>query len=919
MRETMNNTISLNGTWKIDWLSDVPYTSETEPQIRKNSDSATPCPVPGYWEDLTDLFRTTALHTKLKWNPLYTLQRYPQAGYVPDMALPNPVGCFVYQRTVTLDAVLTGDTELYIGGAQNAVSAWVNGVYLGRHEGYSTPFGFALPTDLLTAGENRITLAVSNNRLAGYMGCPVSGLTSRAANECTGGIYGDAELRTYADGLRDLWVSTEKDCSAFTVHTVGGTDTAKTIRILDDSKCVCTAEIPAGQCDCVIPADGFTLWSPGNPKLYTAEVSSANQTLTTRFGIRRLTVDGAKLYLNGEPYFFRGTCEHCYQPMTVHPTRDKGYYRMVIRKLKELGFNSIRFHTWVPPYEYMEAADELGMVMEIESPNNTSYGEWQEIVRFCRGHAAVNLYSTGNELQIDADYEKHLEACATLVHGETDSLFSPMSAMRGIEYNFIGDETVDTPFRHNPKRLERVGKYCDVYNSYSNALTSYASASGTQKVLDERNAVYGKPLLSHEIGIHGTWIDLALEERYKGSRIGDTEFMSSVRRHLEDKGLLEKSNLYYRNSSAWQQILRKHCFETVRRCETFAGYDFLGDIDTHWHTFGYCVGMMNEFYELKPGETVENVHRYNSDTVLLADLPSCVNYEAGEMAVIPVLVSHYGKAIPKALLQIRISDGGNVLFRKELRLGEIPRGQITELYKVSFRMPKTDKPMTLTLTAQLSGGDTDCENRWDLYAFPKNAAPSTRMLKEKNVTVIESCDGTALYNALHEGKNVVLFGTGPFASVDVSWQISLAGRTNGHLATVIADHPLMEDFPHKGYCGRQFEYMLNGSRSVVLEAEGLTHTPVIDIASAYKNVRPEAMMAEYRVGRGKLFVCSLHLTETDPAAHWLKNRILAYAAGEDFHPAQALTDAQFAALCKASPVTVSKNTNEALNKNDITM
>ena len=791
-------------------------------------------------------------------------------------------------------------------------------MYLGRHEGYSAPFAFAVPADTLHTGENRITLAVSNNRLAGYMGRPVSGLTSRAANECTGGIWGDVEIRAYADGLRDLWVSTAEDCTYFTVHS-STLKTAKTVRILDGGKCICSKEVPAEQEGTCFSTEGFTFWSPDNPKLYTAEVSTEHQTITTRFGIRRLTVQGTKLYLNGEPYFFRGTCEHCYQPMTVHPTRDIGYYRMVIRKLKELGFNSIRFHTWVPPEEYMEAADELGMVMEIESPNNTALEEWDEIVRFCRGHAAVNLYSTGNELQIDADYEKHLEACASLVHSATDSLFSPMSAMRGIEYNFIGDETVDTPFRHNPARLERVGQYCDVYNSYSNALTSYYSASGTQKVLDERNAVYGKPLLSHEIGIHGTWIDLALEERYKGSRIGETEFMSSVRRHLEDRGLLDKSNLYYRNSSAWQQILRKHCFETVRRCETFAGYDFLGDIDTHWHTFGYCVGMMNEFYELKPGETVENVRRYNSDTVLLADLPACVNCAAGEMAEIPVLVSHYGKEIPKASLRIRISGGGKVLYRKELRLGEIPRGAVTELYRVSFRMPKCETPMALTLTAQLSGGDTDCDNRWELYVFPKTAAPSARILKEQNVVVMDSCCGTILWNALQEGKNVVLFGTGPFAASDVSWQIALAGRTNGHLATVVADHPLLADFPHAGYCGRQFEHMLNGSKSALLDLPEMVHSPIVDIASAYKNAHREGMLFEYRVGRGKLLVCTLRLTDGDPGARWLKKRILTYAAGETFAPAQSLTAEQFAALCTASPVVVRKNDNEAMNKNDITM
>ena len=125
--------------------------------------------------------------------------------------------------------------------------------------------------------------------------------------------------------------------------------------------------------------------------------------------------------------------------------------------------------------------------------------------------------------------------------------------------------------------------------------------------------------------------------------------------------------------------------------------------------------------------------------------------------------------------------------------------------------------------------------------------------------------------------------------------------------------------PVPGYCGRQFEAMLNQSHSVVLEVDGLPHSPILDIASSYKNACREAMMAEYRVGRGKLLICSLHLSEADSAARWLKGRILAYAAGDAFQPTQALTEAQFADMCKASPIAVSRNTNEAMNKNDITM
>ena len=162
MHNRIPSPLSLNGTWTLDYLCDTPYTDAAEPQIRPHSDSAVDAPVPGYWEDMADLFRSTALHTKLHFNPLYTLQRYPQAGYVPDMALPNPVGCFVYRKTVILTKE-QAETPcvLSVGGAQNAVSAWINGQYLGRHEGYSAPFGFDIPTEYLTAGENRITLARS--------------------------------------------------------------------------------------------------------------------------------------------------------------------------------------------------------------------------------------------------------------------------------------------------------------------------------------------------------------------------------------------------------------------------------------------------------------------------------------------------------------------------------------------------------------------------------------------------------------------------------------------------------------------------------------------------------------------------------------------------------------------------------------
>lgn len=910
--------ISLNGDWTIDYLSSEPYSGNNEPEFvgfpTKNA-------VPGYWEDMLDEFRKTRLHTKLSWNPLYTLQRYPQAGYVPDMALPTVLGCFGYTRVFNLTEIPDGDCCLYVGGAHNTLDAWINGEYIGKHCGYSSEFMLSVDKAVLKIGENKITLTVSNNRQAGYMDRPVSGCTSRAANECTGGIYGDVELRFMKSGIRDIRVSTAADLKSFTVITDGALADEATVTILDGDLIVREGKIAAGDNRCTFDVGELSPWSVDSPKRYTAKLTTEKGNIERKFGIRRLISDGIRLRLNGEPFMFRAICEHGYYPLTVHPPRDKNYYRAVVRKLKELGFNAVRFHTWVPMAEYMEAADELGVLIEVETPNNTTYAEWVDIVRYTARYTSVVMYSSGNEMVIDEDYIEHLRACAELVHGDSDSLFSPMSAMRGIEYHSWGDCKVEEPFPHNPVRLKTLGEFADVYNTYSRAQTSYRSDGGDATYLDKCNAIYQKPLLSHEIGINGTYIDLSLEERYRGSRIGDTELFSSVRLHLTEKGLIDKAPLYYKNSVEWQRRIRKHAFELCRRADTFAGYDFLGDIDHHWHTFGYCVGMMNEFYELKLGETLENVHRYNADTVLLADLPRCVNYECGAKVDIPILVSHYAKPLNKATLTVRVNCGKDVIVRREIRVSEIPSGAITELYRLSFTMPRLDKPAALKLKVALSGGNTDADNEWELYVFPKAkpTLPTKKSEREGGLIVRDDMTTDELISAMRAGRRVLLLSAGPLSRLNNSFQISIAGRTEGHLATAIADSALMKDFPHDGFCSWQFRDMMKDSHTAVLDLPAADFAPIIESASSYKNARREAMVFEYRIGGGRLLVSTLNLTDSDAGARWLKARMLEYAAGDEFDPATSLSLGELISLCEAPPLDSGDNANAAQNMNDITM
>ena len=920
---------SLNGTWEM-YYREERYTGTKCPleSFRENRDIAGTEPenssnhvienaVPGYWEDMTAAFRETPFFRALRINPEYGLQQYPLAGGAPDMALPNIVGNFFYRRMFFCESALE-NAVVHFEGVQNAVSVWINEVFLGRHEGYSTPFDISIPAGVLRLGANTVVLSVSNHRLEGYAGEPVSGLTSRAANECTGGITGDVELRVYRSPLRDVALFVAENCETVTVHPeLEGREASFLWKVWDGEKLLKSGESRGAF---AFDTQGMELWSPENPKRYRLELLCGEATLERLFGVRRLLPDGVHFRLNGVPYYLRGVCEHCYFPETVHPVHDREFYRNIIRKLKSLGFNFIRFHTFVPAPEYLEAADELGMLVHVESPNNTSLEEWQKIVNFCRRYTCAVIYCCGNELLMDEPFIAHLHRCGDCVHENTDALFSPMSALRGLEYFWVEPdqepETRELPFKHHPRRIREVGAFSDLFSSYPNGQHSYFSQDADPEAVDAWSAVYNKPRVTHEICINGTYTDLSLRDRYRNSRIGKTDMFDSLQRHLEQKGLLQNAPVYFQNSCQWQRRVRKYCFEAVRRSRNIAGYDFLGPIDTHWHTFGYDVGMMNEFYELKPGETLRNVRMYNSATVLLHNLGRKSNFLSGETLNCHILASHYGVAdLSEGLLTVRLMLEDQVLERQVIRTATVKNGAVNTLASLSIPLPQVERPGAMKLYVTLDGGSLFAENEWELYLFPE--AKATDADKE-TLVISQGMPLEELIQQLRDGKNVLLFGTEPFASLPTSFQIALAGRTSGNLATVIHPHPALEDMPQEGFCGWQFAGMLEGGAAVLFESDEVPFAPAIEVVSTHKYAIRQAALFEFQALGGRLMVCGLRLDPEDPAAQWLKAQLVHYMMAGNFAPTHVLDEAGLRALAKRKTKKLESNTNFAFNVNDKT-
>jgi hypothetical protein len=358
--------------------------------------------------------------------------------------------------------------------------------------------------------------------------------------------------------------------------------------------------------------------------------------------------------------------------------------------------------------------------------------------------------------------------------------------------------------------------------------------------------------------------------------------------------------------------VRKHCFEKLRAADRVAGYDFLGDINTHWHTFGYSVGMMDEFYRLKPGETVENVLRYNSAAVVLCDLGSDFNFTAGETRKVAFSVSNYDAPAPGAKLSVALTDEkGAEVWSAESAAQDVANGTLSKLGEFTVKFPESAQAKKYLLKAAFAGGSVKAENEWELYAFPVPAAASAN-----GVRVVADISKSELLKAMAAGEKVLLLGKGPFKALSSTYRIALAGRPSGDLATVIkADHPALEGMPHEGFCGWQFRRLMEGGHSVQLEA-GVPFDPIIDVASSAKYVIRQSSLFEYRIGEGRLLVCSFKFNDADPAAKWFKERLVCYAASDRFAPRCSLSPEQLAAVIDAPLISGAVNDNRARNPAD---
>ena len=901
--------IDLSGDW------DFAYTPERNAAPPVNDQYKAKMPIPGCWDDSLSRKEASELWPNARFNPDYAEIKIPVPvgdSHTPDASFPYLLGAGWYCRSIDVPEQWRGrEIVLRIGRVVMEGHVYLNGKLVHHHLGHSMPWEAVLSKYLKYGEKNTLVICVDNRR-DDRIGCAIRGWKGRS-----GGVFGpvslklsgkariadwhvyptDEHLQWHAEVEGEIAAGAELQWKVFDpksgVTYGNGTSPAK-------------GKIVAWETD----KQGIPLWSDTDPNLVQIQIRLVENDhildeVQNTFGLRQFKRIGVGLCLNEKPVFLRGVCEHAYFPETCTPPIGVDWYRRHIRRLKQIGFNWLRGHTWTLTEEYLQAADEIGMLVQVAPPRGYEMDEWLHIIRACRKHPSVVIYCCGNEENLDEKRIEFLRQCAyELKRLSPDALFNPHEALRGVEYhleNVVESLRSRNPFPHYPKRLNTLREFSDVFGQYPWSWLSYMSLRGPIDEINERLAIYDRPCLSHELGIIGCYLDLSLENRYRGTRISP-ELHSKVRKSLEQAGLSGRVQRYYQNSVAWHMLIAKQVCEKARRSRYISGYDMLGACDAHWHRSGYACGLLNEFDELKANTTSKDILCFNGPSIMMIDHHQKRNLFAGDLFQREVFVSWFGDlTLPATKLNWSLnSSDGNIIAKGHINTLPVLQGQVESLGIIKTPLPKLEKPIKTRLSVEISSRNIKLDNYWDYWIFPR-----VKSIKPRNLLVVNKIDNNTLEDLKHGGR-VVLLGHEPFDAEETTFQMGVAGRPQRNLATVIEDHPLTDKFPHDGFCDWQFATMFNWATPIQFNKLEVLFDPIIEVVSSYKCIRKQAVLFECRVGHGRLLVCGLKLKDSDPAGAYFRQILLDYAVNNSFQPQTIISPKKLEDMIKPKHPTLKK-------------
>jgi beta-galactosidase/beta-glucuronidase len=325
-----------------------------------------------------------------------------------------------YRRTFTLPADWKSKhVLLHFGAVYYEASVWLNGQYLGGHQGGNVPFSFDV-TNALHTDANIITVRANNPP------------TDRSIPR--GKQYWEPKSKsifyTRTSGIwQPIWLEATGENHLLYVHITAGRDGSVRFEgalasrstepltfqatVLDGGKPVATTETQtrldrvAASLQLIDPQ----LWSPASPKLYTVKyrILRAGQTIdavNSYLGFRSVSVNNGRVAINGHPVYLKFLLDQGYWPESIlTPPSDEAIQRD-IDLIESMGFNGVRKHQKVADPRFLYWADRRGLLVSGEIADAYEFtgeeaqrftSEWTEAVENDYNYPSIIIWNAINE------------------------------------------------------------------------------------------------------------------------------------------------------------------------------------------------------------------------------------------------------------------------------------------------------------------------------------------------------------------------------------------------------------------------------------------------------------------------------------------------------------------------------------------
>ena len=501
IKENSANFMTLNGTWKFNWVKDADSRPTDFWKIGFNDKGWNNIPVPGVWElhgygDPIYVNIGYAWRNQFKNNP----------PYVPNEE--NHVGS--YRREITVPASWKGkDIIAHFGSVTSNMYLWVNGKYVGYSEDSKLEAEFNLTPYLKPGQKNLIAFQVFRWCDGTYLEDQDFFRYSGVGRDCY--LYARDKKR-----IEDIRVTPDLDANyqngSLNVNLNLKGNGKVNLTLKDASgKEVATTQATKGTA--TLEVENPHKWTAETPYLYTlyASLEGSNEVIPVKVGFRKVELKNAQVLVNGQPILFKGANRHELDP-------DGGYViskeRMIqdIQVMKQFNLNAVRTCHYPDNNLWYELCDQYGIYVVAEAnieSHGMGYGEKtlakrddytlahlernQRNVQRSFNHPSVLIWSLGNEAGYGPNFEK--------------------------AYDWIKQE--------DPSRLvqyEQAGKtgktdiYCPMYLGYDRC-EEYSKDEQYQKPLIQ--CEYAHAMGNSEGGFKEYWDIIRKYPKYQGGFIWD--------------------------------------------------------------------------------------------------------------------------------------------------------------------------------------------------------------------------------------------------------------------------------------------------------------------------------------------------------------------------------------------------------------